>query len=186
MTHKENTVKISKLQWSLKVEISCMAISEPWVWINGQLQSLHNFLQNCVKLCFKEVLSWLSTVLLCELLLIVPTINRFVINNWNQSVHHTIQHFGLYTKAIIRDNTRQECLCLNTIPRASIRWRHQARCRVFWPIRLIAEPNGRVWLSISTLSVSSLLHLCWSCVVHLLVGCVQTFSVIVCTQPHFR
>jgi len=32
-------------------------------------------------MCFKEVLDWLSTVVLCELLLIVPTINRFVINN---------------------------------------------------------------------------------------------------------
>jgi len=35
--------------------------------------------------CFKEVLGWLSTVVLCELLLIAPTINRFVINNWISS-----------------------------------------------------------------------------------------------------
>ena len=79
---------------------------------------------------------------------------------------------------IIQDKIISECMCLNTIARASIRWRHQARCRVFWPIRLIAERNGQVWLSISTLSVSSLLHLCWSFIVHLLVVCVQILSVI--------
>jgi len=66
-------------------------------------------------MCFKEVLDWLSTVVLCELLLIVPTINRFVINNWDKSVHQTIQHFGLYTKAIIRDSTMSHCSWLRII-----------------------------------------------------------------------
>ena len=40
------------------------------------LQSYVHLLRNC----FKEVLGWLSTAV-CGLLLIVPTINRFVINN---------------------------------------------------------------------------------------------------------
>ena len=37
---------LSFLNMVIKVGISCMAISEPWVWINGQLQSLHNFQQS--------------------------------------------------------------------------------------------------------------------------------------------
>ena len=52
--------------YAIKVGISCMAISEPLVWINGQLQSLHNFrikllllLKNAQKLHFQGPLtSW--------------------------------------------------------------------------------------------------------------------------------